>query len=300
MIRIGTRSSALAVAQSEAVRQVLLNHGIEAELATFDTKGDQVLDRALDKIGDKGLFTTELEMALRNHDIDMAVHSLKDLPTQLAVGLTVAAYTLPEDARDVLIAEPGTTLAGLPAGAVVGTSSLRRAAFLREQRPDIQVVPVRGNLQTRVDKWRNQKWAGLILAAAGVHRLRWHSLIAEYLDPEVMVPAPGQGVLAVEMAQDHRELTTILNLLNDPEIAPRVVAERQVLATLAGGCQIPLGSYATLSQGKIFLTAKVASRDGQIIMTAIGEDLVANAVALGHQVGEELLRQGAHELIAAG
>jgi hydroxymethylbilane synthase len=298
MIRIGTRSSALAVAQAEAVRQALLSHGLEAELVTFATKGDQILDRALDKIGDKGLFTTELETALLKHDIDIAVHSLKDLPTQLAVGLTVAAYTLPEDARDVLIAEAGTMLANLPAGAVVGTSSLRRAAFLREQRPDIQVVPVRGNLQTRIDKWRNQGWAGLILAAAGVHRLQWHSLIAEYLDPEIIVPAPGQGVLAVEMAQDHPELTTILNLLNDPEIVPRAVAERQVLATLAGGCQIPLGSYATLFHGKIFLTAKVASRDGQIIMTASGEDAVANAVTLGHQVGEELLRKGAHELIA--
>ncbi len=300
MMKIGTRSSALAVAQAEAVQKALQGLDIESVLVTFDTKGDQILDRALDEIGDKGLFTTELERALLDHQIDLAVHSLKDLPTQLADGLTIAAYALPEDARDVLIAGTGQKLDNLRPGAVVGTSSLRRAAFLRERRPDLKIVPVRGNLQTRLDKWRNNQWDGLVLAAAGVHRLGWQSLVSEYLDPAAIVPAPGQGVLAVEMARDHKEVPRVLNLLNDAGIAPRVVAERQVLATLAGGCQIPLGAYATVQRDRIELIAKVASRDGSICLLASGQDSVANAVLLGHTVGQELLRQGAHELITAG
>lgn len=297
-MKIGTRASILAISQAESVQAALEQLEIRSTLVRFETKGDKILDRALDKIGDKGLFTTELEQALLAKEIDLAVHSLKDLPTEMPDGLTIAAYAVAEDPRDVFIGH-GASLARIPSGSMVGTASLRRTAWLHQLRPDLIVTPVRGNLHTRISKWRKQEWAGLILAAAGVHRLGWHQLITEYLDPMAWVPAPGQGVLAIQMRQDHPRLADVVNRLNDEQQAARAIAEREVLARLGGGCQIPLGVYAQLDPaiGSFHLVAKVVSPDGMRMITAEAVHDVQNARKIGQAVAEDLLRRGARELI---
>lgn len=300
-MKIGTRSSILAVSQADSVKSALDRLGIPSSLVRFETKGDKILDRALDKIGDKGLFTTELEEALLDREIDLAVHSLKDLPTQSPPGLTVAAYALAEDPRDVFIGH-GMPLAALPHGSVVGTASLRRTAWLHQLRPDLEVTPVRGNLHTRLKKWREATWAGIVLAAAGVHRLGWQSLITEYLDPKTWVPAPGQGILAIQMRQDHGGLADVRQALNDGPAEARAIAEREVLAKLGGGCQIPLGAYATVDDGPqgLHLIARVISPDGTRILRAEARQDLARAKELGERVAEDLRRQGADEIIGNG
>lgn len=296
MIRIGTRASALARAQADRVRAALEAAGHKTDVVMFQTRGDQILDRALDQVGGKGLFTTELENALVRGDIDVAVHSLKDLPTRLADGLKIVAYALPEDGRDVLLAD-GRTLAELPDGARIGTSSLRRAAFLRHLRPDFEILPVRGNLQTRVRKWREAGWDGLVLAAAGVIRLGWQSLISEYLDPWTFVPAPGQGVLAVQMATGHKEWSVVA-ALDDPAARRRVEAERAVLATLEGGCQVPMGAWAVeTAPDWLAVVAQVGSRDGVRMIRQVAEGPAQEATSLGRGLGQALLDQGARRLM---
>lgn len=296
MIKIGTRSSQLALAQATEVQSLLASHGVEGELVHFETKGDKILDRALDKIGGKGLFTTELENALLEGRIDIAVHSLKDLPTDLGADLQIGAYVLPEDHRDVLLAAAGTTWQTLPQGARIGTSSLRRQAFLKLLRPDVEIIPVRGNLQTRVRKWHDNGWDGLILAAAGVIRLGWAHLIAQYLEPYDMVPAPGQGILAIELRADS-DLLPVMAELDDPVAATRAVAERSVLAILEGGCQIPMGAYADVSGARVTLLAKVAAPlGGRAIIEQVSGD-TSDVQALGEQVGRGLIERGARALI---
>lgn len=297
-MKIGTRASILAVSQADSVKSALDRLGIHSDLVRFETKGDKILDRALDKIGSKGLFTTELEEALMAREIDLAVHSLKDLPTEIPTGLTIAAYALAEDPRDVFIGH-GVPLAAIPNNSVVGTASLRRTAWLHQLRPDLEVVPVRGNLHTRITKWREERWAGIVLAAAGVHRLGWHALITEYLDPKIWVPAPGQGILAIQMRQDHAGLSDVMKALNDRQVQARAIAEREVLAQLGGGCQIPLGVYAKPDDTHqvLHLLAQVVSPDGSRIIKAEARQDPAHAKELGERVAEDLRRQGADEII---
>lgn len=293
-LRVATRSSRLAVAQTGIVTDRLAKLGHEVSLVTMETHGDRVLDRALDKVGGTGLFTSELEEALLQNRVDFAIHSLKDLPTTLGQGLAIGAYAAPEDPRDVLLAAPGTTLRSLARDAMIGTSSLRRTAFLRAMGLSWEIVPVRGNLHTRVDKWRRFEWHGLILAAAGVHRLGWQELIAEYLDPTEMVPSPGQGVLAVEVAVHRGDLMAIAADLNDSRAAVKAQAERAVLAELGGGCQIPMGAFAhTETDGTMTLMAKVASRDGRRVMVEKAEATPDTIVELGTELGRRLRQKGA-------
>ena len=294
-MKIGTRASILAVSQADSVKLALNGLGIQSDLVRFETQGDKILDRALDKIGGKGLFTTELEEALWAREIDLAVHSLKDLPTESPAGLTIAAYALAEDPRDVFIGH-GAPLAAIPQGSVVGTASLRRKAWLHQLRPDLDVIPVRGNLHTRITKWREQRWAGLILAAAGVHRLGWQALITEYLDPNTWVPAPGQGILAIQMRQDHDGVAKVMRALNDGMVQARAIAEREVLAQLGGGCQVPLGVYATIDDTHqvLHLVAQVVSVDGTETIRAEGRQDLAHAKELGARVAEDLRRQVKH------
>lgn len=294
-LRVGTRSSTLAIAQTRQVTERLEQAGFEVELVPFETKGDQVLDRALHQVGGKGLFTAELEEALLSDRLDLAVHSLKDLPTELPDGLVVGAYTLPSDPRDVLVA--AQAFKDLPAGTALGTSSLRRAAFLRRLRPDLVVSSVRGNLQTRLRKWQEGQVDGLVLAAAGVLRLGWEHLIIEYLDPLTVVPAPGQGVLAVECAAHRTELASVLALLNDERAMRGAMAERAVLAQLGGGCQVPLGAYAEWIEGQIHLVAQVASLDGRTLLRKEITVAPAEAEAAGRRLGLELRQEGALALI---
>jgi hydroxymethylbilane synthase len=292
-LKIGTRHSQLALAQSQLVADRLMALGHTVELVPFSTRGDRVLNRALHEIGGKGLFTQELEQALLAARIDLAVHSLKDLPIDVAPGLAVVGYLLPEDRRDVLISH-GYSLAALPEGSRIGTSSFRRMAFLRAIRPDLQFVPIRGNLTTRVDKWRQGAVDGLVLAAAGVIRLGWSSLIQEYLDPMVVVPAPGQGILAIEAVGARDDLRPIWAQLNDPRLERVARAERAVLGAFGGGCQVPLGAYATwIGDERLRLVAQVATLDGLSIGRQDVECDVGDALKVGTQLGQQLAQAGA-------
>lgn len=290
--RLGTRSSQLAVAQTEAVRGLLEQRGHQADIVTMETKGDRILSRPLHEVGGKGLFTEELERALLHRDIDLAVHSLKDLPTMLAPGLSIGAYLLPEDRRDVLVA--AAPLSEWRAGMAIGTSSLRRTAFLRRLWPTLEVRPIRGNLNTRMAKWRQGDVDGLVLAAAGVIRLGWESEIIQYLDPDEVVPSPGQGILAVEVASDRTDLTSLLEAINDPQSAAVAIMERAVLDELGGGCQVPLGAFAQWSgAGRLHLTAQVASLDGGVLLRETADGRSDEAESVGRAVGQKLRAQGA-------
>ncbi len=294
--KVGTRSSQLAVAQTRQLVALLEQAGHQVELVTFETKGDRVLDRALHQVGGKGLFTEELERALLSDAIDMAVHSLKDLPTALPQGLVIGAYALPEDRRDVLISKEPLDL--LPPGTVLGTSSLRRAAFLRNMRRDLEVAPVRGNLQTRFRKWQEGAVDGLVLAAAGVIRMGWTERVTQYLDPEVMVPSPGQGILAVEAAIHRADVRGVLDTINDGRSEAVAVAERSVLDELGGGCQVPLGAFAEwIDVDRLRLVAQVAGVDGQIMLRETAECPAYAVEEAGRQVGRRLRDEGALKLI---
>ncbi|PSR22250.1 MAG: hydroxymethylbilane synthase [Sulfobacillus acidophilus] len=296
-IRIATRSSQLAIAQAEAVAAVLQKEGHTTELVPIETQGDQVLDRQLHEIGRKGIFTQELETALLTNQVDLAVHSLKDLPTVLPPGLVIGAYALPEDRRDVLISG-GDSLATLSAGACVGTSSLRRMAFLKAIRPDLRVVPVRGNVQTRLQKWSNGQADALVLAAAGLVRLGWSDRITEYLDPQVMVPSPGQGVLAIEIASHRDDVKPLMQRLNDSNSQVLAQAERAVLAEMGSNCQLPLGAYAQwVGPGRLELTAQVSDVQGQEVLQQTIQCNAQQASASGHALGRALLERGALRLI---
>lgn len=296
-LRVGTRASALAMAQCDAVADVLRNQGYTVECVPIETRGDQVLDRSLHQIGGKGLFTEELERALLSDRIDLAVHSLKDLPTELPPGLRVGAYTLAQDRRDVLISKFGT-LAELKRGAVLGTSSLRRAAFVRAIRPDLSVVPIRGNLATRLQKWRDGQVDALILAAAGILRMGWNDLISDYLDPELIVPSPGQGILAVEVAQHRGDLAPMLETINDRRTEWVARAERAVLHELGGGCQVPVGAYAQwIDTARLKVLAQAASVDGRQVLRRSQECVAEDGLLTGATLGEYLKDQGALALI---
>lgn len=276
------------------VAAALRQQGHRVELVLFTTRGDQDLDRALHEIGQKGLFTAELEEALLSGGCDMAVHSLKDLPTDPPAGLEIGAYALPEDARDVLISR-GASLKNLPAGSRVGTSSLRRTAFIRRMRPDLLVVPIRGNLHTRVEKWHQGQVDAVALAAAGVKRMGWDKLISEYFDPLEMVPSPGQGILAVEVASHRHELAGVLADLMDPVAMVRAAAERGALAELGGGCQVPMGAFAFQNgvADRWRLVVQAASLDGQDCLRYVVDFRPPDAQQAGCAAGQYLRDHGA-------
>lgn len=296
--RIGSRASELAVAQANLVSAAIRAGGQSTATILFQTRGDRILDRALDQVGGQGIFTTELEDALLAGEIDCAVHSLKDLPTELMSGLVIGAYSEREDVRDAMVSlEPGAGLSEVPNGASVGTSSIRRRAFLQALRPDLQVVPVRGNLTTRVSKMESSGWYGLILAAAGVHRLGWQSRVGFYLDPEVFVPAPGQGVLALEIRAGDVHSREIVGLVNYPASEAAARAERAVLGAVGGGCQVPLGAWARWVDAKrIRLVGKIANMEGRSMMATV-EGLADHAERLGRELAHRLLEEGGRELL---
>jgi hydroxymethylbilane synthase len=293
MLVIGSRGSQLALWQAKWIAARLAECGHETRIEIIKTTGDKITDVPLAKVGTKGLFTKEIEEALLDGRIDLAIHSLKDLPTEVPAGLTLAAVPEREDPRDAVV---GARLSDLPAGAIVGTSSLRRAAQLRVTRPDLVIESVRGNLDTRLRKLDEGQYRAIVLAAAGLTRLGWANRIAEVLSPEVMCPAVGQGALAVETRAEG-EARDICAALDDAGTRAAVTAERAVLAALGGGCQVPIGAYAALAGDELRLVGVVIAPDGGHAVRKSSAGRVADAEVIGRLVGQELLNDGAREIL---
>jgi hydroxymethylbilane synthase len=298
VIRLGTRGSALALVQAREVADRLTAGGVEVEIVTMRTEGDRRADARLAVIGGKGLFVREIEDALLRKEIDLAVHSLKDLPAEPPDGLTLGAYPPRADARDVLVARGPVTVATLPAGAVVGTSSPRRAAVLLSVRPDLDVQPIRGNVDTRLRKLEGGGFEAIVLAAAGLERLGLTVPHRELLDPNVFVPAVGQGILALEARVDDRTTLGHLAALDDAATRPCALAERACLQRLGASCNTPIAAHARLEQATIRVTGLVASEDGRQILRANATGPAADASALGRDLAEQLLAQGAATIAA--
>ena len=300
-LRVGTRASALALWQAQHVAAQLAGRpGAPAiELVHIRTQGDVQSEVPLWQVGGRAFFTREIDRALIEGTVDVAVHSLKDLSTQLEPGLTLAA-TLPRaDPRDALVSRSGAALGALPAGARIGTSSLRRRAFLAGLRPDAVPLELRGNVPTRIERLRRGDYDAIVLAAAGLARLGLAAEVSEYLDPQSFPPAVAQGVIGVCARADDTRTRALLAVLDDPETRLASSAERALLERLEGGCQVPLGALATVHGGTLTLSACVCARDGQRRLVARGSApaVPAQAAALGSQVADELLARGAAELI---
>jgi hydroxymethylbilane synthase len=298
---IGSRGSKLALWQSNHIAgRIKQQHPeIVTEIRIIKTQGDKIIDVPLAKIGDKGLFVKELEEALLSNTIDLAIHSMKDVPTSLPTGLTIGAITEREDPRDVVISADGRKLDDLPLNARIGTSSLRRIAQLRRINPSYQVEDLRGNLDTRLRKLSEGLFQAVILAAAGVHRLGFSDKIAEYLSCERFLPAVGQGALGVEVRQDDTETGNLIKEINHPATAAGVRAERAFLARLEGGCQIPIGAIGCVDEdNRLVLSGMVSSLDGVNFLREKTEGEVSDAQILGRQLGETLIKQGAGDILA--
>jgi hydroxymethylbilane synthase len=302
-LRIASRGSELALWQSRAVQSALraADPSLSVEIDVIKTTGDVIQDVPLAKIGDKGLFTKELDAALLDGRADLAVHSLKDVPTRLPDGLLLAAVTEREDPRDVLILPPGGSggLASLPAGARVGTSSLRRRAQLAALRPDLSILDLRGNLNTRLAKLDRGDYDAIVLAAAGVLRLGWMDRIAAYLDPPSWLPAVGQGALAIVCRADRADVVGRLRPLHDPRAAACTAAERALLRALEGGCQVPIGALGSADGDRVVLHGLVADLDGTRIIRVEESGPMNEAEAVGRRAADGLLARGAGEVLSA-
>ena len=294
MLTIGSRGSQLALWQARWIQARLKDLGEESRIEIIRTTGDRITDVPLAKVGTKGLFTKEIEEALLRGDIDVAVHSMKDMPTEVPGGLTIAAIPEREDPRDAIV---GIPLAELRDGASVGTSSLRRSAQLRALRPDLVVESIRGNVDTRLRKLEDLQFDAIVLAAAGLRRLGLEARIAEVLEPEVMCPAVGQGALAVETRDDGGIAHQICRRLDHAETRAAVTAERALLATLGGGCQVPIGAYARIAEGALHVDAVVVSPEGDAIVRRGSSGPPSNAESIGRALGEELLAMGGREIL---
>jgi hydroxymethylbilane synthase len=300
-VRIATRRSRLALWQAEHVKARLeaLQPALRVELLALSTRGDELLDVSLAKAGGKGLFVKELELALADERADIAVHSMKDVPAELPPGFVLAAILAREDPRDAFVSSMHENLAALPAGAIVGTSSLRRQAQIAARYPALEIRPLRGNLDTRLAKLDRGDYAAIVLAVAGLKRLGLASRIRATLSIEDCLPAAGQAALGIECLGVRDDLLELLGSLDDAQAGACVRAERQVNLALGGSCTIPLGAYAEISGGRIRLRAIVASPDGRQAVRADGEDEVRAAEALGMRVAALLRERGAGEILAA-
>jgi len=300
-LKIATRQSPLALWQANYVKDRLqqLYPDLTIELVPMVTKGDVILDSPLAKIGGKGLFVKELENALLNKEADIAVHSMKDVPMQFPEGLGLAVICQREDPRDAFVSHSYRTFAELPQGAVVGTSSLRRQCQLKALRPDLDIRSLRGNVGTRLSKLDNGDYDAIILASAGLIRLGLADRIASFIDVEQSLPAAGQGAVGIECRTDDAQVQALLAPLADAETTYCVLAERAMNNHLQGGCQVPIGGYAVLQQGQLYLRALVGDIDGSRIIRAEGKSAVENAEVLGVQIAEQLLAQGADKILQA-
>ena len=300
---IGTRGSALALWQTDFVKTELEKRFPEAafDVSVIKTTGDRILDTSLSKIGDKGLFTRQIETALANGEIDLAVHSLKDLPTIQPENVIIGAVSKRETPNDVFISAKYESIDDLPHGARVATGSLRRRSQLLNYRPDLEIIEIRGNVPTRIEKFLAADLDGLILAYAGVHRLGLDAHIKQIVPTEIMLPAVGQGVMAIERRENDAEMREMLNLLTDRSVELRVTAERAFLRSLEGGCQVPIGAFAELDGEEIFLRGFVGSLNGATIIrdSLRGKANELNdARILGENLAEKVLQKGAAEILS--
>ncbi|WLV23699.1 hydroxymethylbilane synthase [Aciduricibacillus chroicocephali] len=297
-IIVGTRKSNLAVTQTEWVIDQLKKAGVqnEFELKKIVTRGDRILDVTLNKVGGKGLFVKEIEQAMYDKEIDFAVHSMKDMPAILPDGLMISCIPVREDHRDAFISKSGKKLMELPEGAIVGTSSLRRSAQLLQARPDLNIKWIRGNIETRMRKMEEEDYDAIILAVSGLKRVgKSEDMITEYLDPEVCIPAVGQGALAIESRVDDKELLELLDRINDEYTTRTVEAERTFLRLLEGGCQIPIGGFAHLEGEEVVLTAFVGTPDGSTMLKETVR--AATPQEAGKIAADKLIARGAKDIV---
>ncbi len=299
-LRIGTRGSMLAKWQAESVRkQLLAATGIDAEIVIIKTAGDKLQLAPLTEIGGKGIFIKELEEALLDESIDLAVHSVKDIPTDTPTRLCFPAVCKRADVRDCLVSANGVSLANLRQGARVGTGSLRRQAQLLHIRPDLDFRDLRGNVDTRLRKVDSGEYEAILLAKAGLDRLGLSQRIAETLSPEVCLPAVGQGAIAVEARLKDAEVASIVGALDDAETRTAIIAERALLAAMQGGCQVPLGAWARMERGELLMEAVVCSVDGVQYIKERATGAAENAAQIGEQLARQLLDAGALEILQA-
>ncbi len=300
-IIIGTRGSKLALWQAETVKGELekVYSQLEVTIKIIKTKGDKILDVSLSKIGDKGLFTKEIELALYDNEVDIAVHSLKDLPTELPEGLIVGGMLKRAEVRDVFISKDGRKLSEFTPNDKIATSSLRRKAQLLKFNPNLTIVDIRGNVDTRIQKMNDGHCDALVMAAAGVMRLGYHDVITEILEPEIMLPAVGQGAIAIEIREDDEATQRILEKITDEETRITTLAERALLRTLEGGCQVPVGCFSEVEKNQIKLTGMVCSLDGkklikksvQVQLDEASEAAIAMAQSILDEGGKDILDQ---------
>ena len=294
-LRVGSRGSQLALWQANHISALLREQGHEVELEIIKTTGDKITDVALAQVGTKGMFTKEIEEALAEGRVDLAVHSLKDLPTELPPGFELVAITTRVNPRDVFLSVKYDSIAALPKGARVGTSSLRRQAQLKVARPDLVIHALRGNVDTRVRKLEAGEYDAIILAAAGLTRLGKTQQVKEVLSEDFMCPAAGQGALGIEIRAGDDAMRKHLAFLDDAAARATTTCERALLSKLGGGCQVPIGAFAESRDGVLQLTAIVARADGSVILRETQSG--ADPIALGELVGETLLQRGANQIL---
>ena len=301
VIKIATRKSALAMWQAHYVKDKLEHYHphLKVVLVPMSTQGDRILDTPLAKIGGKGLFIKELEIAMQKGEADLAVHSMKDVPVKFPEEFGLHAICPRENPFDAFVSNTFTCIADLPNGAVVGTSSLRRQSQIRAMRPDLVIKDLRGNVNTRLGKLDAGEYDAIILAAAGLIRLNMSQRIAEQLAPEISLPAVGQGAVGIECRNDDAELIELLSALNDEETAWRVKAERAMNAELEGGCQVPIGSFAELDGESITLRGLVATPDGKQVLRAQHVGSIEHPEQVGIAVAQDLIAQGAANILSA-
>ena len=299
-LRIATRKSPLALWQAEEVRDQLIQQHpqLTVDLVPMTTRGDQLLGSPLAKIGGKGLFIKELERAMLDDQADLAVHSVKDMPASMPEGFRIAAILARENPFDAFVSNSCEHFSNLPAGARVGTCSLRRKAQLLHARPDLTILDLRGNVNTRLAKLDDNQFDAIILAAAGLTRLGMAERIRHTLDPDLCLPAVGQGAIGIEITNADEVTLALVNSLEDPDTLARITAERALNAALNGGCQAPIAGFAELEGNTLHMTARILTPDGQTLLQSKEQGSIENAGNIGHQVAESLLQQGGGEILA--
>lgn len=299
IVKLGTRGSMLALWQANHIKNRIEKNAprVSVELVKIKTTGDKILDVPLAKVGGKALFVKEIEDALLDGTVDLAVHSMKDVPTVIPEGLKIAAATEREDPRDALVSPEGRKFANLPEGAHIGTSSLRRQAQVLNLRPDLRIEGLRGNLDTRLRKVSEGAFDAIILAVAGLKRMRWDDRITEYLDPTLMIPAVGQGALGIEVREGDAKTQELIAFLNHRQTTAVVSGERAFLERLEGGCQVPIGAHGIVDGENITIAGFVASTDGKSVIRGEVSGLMTESVKLGRDLAQDLLSRGAGDIL---